>query len=392
MLDLGQDAIALTGQLIRMDTVNPPGNEKVPARFLGRLLTEGGFEVSYHEFEPARTSLVARFGASPTSKPICFTGHLDTVPLGAAPWAFPPHAGQIMDDRLYGRGSSDMKSGVAAFVTSALDYARRAPREANLVLVLTASEETGCQGANHLADTDGTLGQAGAIVVGEPTANYPMIGHKGVLWLQARTRGVTAHGSMPEVGVNAIYVARRVIEKLEQFRFSETPHPLLGSPTLSVGTMRSGSNINSVPDLAELGIDIRTVPGMCHSELCERLVDYLGPDLAELEGVIDMAPLYTSPDVPWIRRVFQIVTPIIGLQPEPRGAGYFTDACALKPAYCDAPTVILGPGEANQAHQTNEFCLASRIVQAVEIYGALMRDWCGAVRQSEVLLSSDQFS
>ena len=390
MSDLGQDAIELTRRLIRMDTVNPPGNEQVPAHFLGHLLQKAGFEVAYHSFEPARTSVVARFGSNETRKPLCFTGHLDTVPLGAAEWDFAPHSGEVIDDRLYGRGSSDMKAGIAAFIVAALDFVRRGQRTANLVLVLTAGEETGCQGANHLAGTEGALGAAGAVIVGEPSANYPLIGHKGVLWLHARMRGVTAHGSTPEFGVNAIYLARRVIEKLEKFSFNVAQHELLGSPTLNVGTMRGGSNINSVPDFAELGIDIRTVPGIENVELRERLVDYLAPDLAELEGVIDMAPLYTSPDVPWIQRVYQIVTPIIGLRPEPRSASYFTDACALKPAYRDAPTVILGPGEPDQAHLTNEFCLVSRIIQAVEIYGALMRDWCAPPQREDELVSMDQ--
>ena len=384
MPDLGLDAIALTRQLIRMDTVNPPGNEHGLAHFLGELLETAGFAVAYHSFKPARTSLVARFPFNHTSNPICFSGHLDTVPLGSAEWDMAPHGAEIIDDRLYGRGSSDMKAGISAFVAAALDHVRRAPRAANLVLVLTASEETGCQGANHLAETEGALGEAGAIVIGEPTANYPMVAHKGVMWLRARTRGVTAHGSMPEFGVNAIYRARRLIEKLEKFRFNGLTHELLGSPTLSIGTMRSGDNINSVPDLAELGIDIRTIPGIDNGELREQLIGHLAPELADLEGIIDIEPLYTSPDLPWVQRVYQIVTPIIGLRPEPRGASYFTDACALKRVYRDAPTLILGPGDPAQAHQSNEFCLVSRIIQAVEIYGALMRDWCCASHDNVV--------
>jgi succinyl-diaminopimelate desuccinylase len=389
MSDSGQDAIALTRQLIRMDTINPPGNEHVPAHFLGELLQKAGFTVAYHSFEPARTSLVARYGSHGAAKPICFSGHLDTVPLGAAAWDFAPHGGEIIDDRLYGRGSSDMKAGIGAFVAAALEHVRRAARTANLVLVLTASEETGCQGANHLANTEGALGDAGAVIIGEPTANYPVIGHKGVLWLRARMRGVNAHGSTPEFGVNAIYRARRVIEKLEKFRFNEAQHEVLGSPTLSVGTMRSGTNINSVPDLAELGIDVRTIPGIDNDELHARLSDYLAPELAELDAIIDIEPIYTAPEVPWIQRVYDIVTPFIAVRPEPRGASYFTDACALKRVY-RAPTVILGPGEPNLAHQTNEFCTLSRIVQAVDIYGALMRDWCDASQRYEALHALDR--
>jgi succinyl-diaminopimelate desuccinylase len=270
-----------------------------------------------------------------------------------------------------------MKAGISAFVVAALAHVRRAPRAANLTLVLTASEETGCQGAHHLART-GALGTAGALVVAEPTANYPMIGHKGVLWLNARTRGVAAHGSTPHIGVNAIYRARRVLEKLECYRFAHPTHAHLGPPTLSVGTMTSGSNINTVPDSAELGIDIRTIPGMNGAALRDQLLDHLAPELTDLEDLVNLEPIWTEPDAPWIQRVFDLLTPLLGGRPQPRGASYFTDACALKTVYVDAPTLILGPGEPHQAHQTNEYCDVSRIAQAVEIYGALLRDWNSA--------------
>jgi hypothetical protein len=100
-------------------------------------------------------------------------------------------------------------------------------------------------------------GQAGALVVAEPTTNRPLCGHKGALWLKATTRGVTAHGSMPDKGVNAIYAAARAVGRLEAFDFNVARHPVMGAPTLNVGTLHGGLNLNSVPDRAEIGIDIR---------------------------------------------------------------------------------------------------------------------------------------
>ena len=142
--------------------------------------------------------------------PIAFTGHTDTVPLGAQPWSVPPHEGLVKEGRLWGRGSSDMKSGVAAFVAAALRHAARLEGTAGVVLYITAGEETGCEGAFALARR-GMQGQAGALVVAEPTSNRPLCGHKGALWLKATTRGVTAHGSMPDQGVNAVYAAARAV-------------------------------------------------------------------------------------------------------------------------------------------------------------------------------------
>jgi succinyl-diaminopimelate desuccinylase len=268
-----------------------------------------------------------------------------------------------------------MKSGVAAFVVAAIRLARALTRSPGVVLVITAGEETFCDGARHLATVAGALGQAGAVVAAEPTANYPFVGHKGALWLRARASGVTAHGSMPERGVNAVYKAARAVLALERFRFDAAPHPVLGAPTLNVGTFRGGLNVNSVPDAAEVEIDIRTVPGQAHAALIERLAAHVGGDVA-LESVADAAGVWTAPDHPWIREVYDVVTPIIGERPVPRAAPYFTDASALTPAYGGAPTVILGPGELALAHQTDEYCLIGRIEQAVEIFTALTRRWC----------------
>jgi succinyl-diaminopimelate desuccinylase len=368
-------AVELTQALIRFNTVNPPGNERPCAEYLGRLLKDAGFTVSYHEFADARTSVVARLGARDGKAPLCFTGHIDTVPLGAAPWSVDPFAGAIKDGRLYGRGSSDMKSGVAAFVVAALSLADELKSGPGVVLVITAGEETGCEGAFHLAGLAGVLGRAGAVVVAEPTSNYPYVGHKGALWLKARTRGVTAHGSMPERGVNAVYKAARAITRLEDFDFNIARHQVLGRPTLNVGTVKGGMNVNSVPDLAEIGIDIRTIPGQNHALLRESLKGYLGTDV-DIEPMVDVEGVWTDPRHEWVREVFAIMTPVLGASPETRAATYFTDAAALTPAYGGPPTLILGPGEPQLAHQTDEYCLVARIEQAVEAYAEIARRWC----------------
>ena len=136
------DAVSLTQTLLRFRTINPPGDERACSRHLGGLLEPAGFEIAYHEFGEGRTSLVARKGGRADVAPLCFTGHIDTVPLGARPWTRDPFAGEVADGRLYGRGSSDMKSGVAAFAVAALRLADRLPGTPGLVLVVTAGEET----------------------------------------------------------------------------------------------------------------------------------------------------------------------------------------------------------------------------------------------------------
>ena len=368
------DAVALTQSLLRFETVNPPGNEDQCARALGTALESAGFKVRYHSFGPGRTNLLADIGGQSDRLPLCFTGHIDVVPLGAARWTKDPFAGETDAGRMYGRGSSDMKAGVAAFVAAAVRMAPHLERSPGLTLVITAGEENGCEGAFHL-HRDGVLGRAGAVVVAEPTANYPFVGHKGAFWLRAVASGVTAHGSMPEKGDNAVYKAARAVSKLESFRFDNPPHALMGQATLNVGTFHGGLNINSVPDRATVGIDIRTVPTVDHRQLLAALKAQVGPDV-ELETIIDLESVYTDPDVPWMQSVFDVMTPILGARPAPRSATYFTDAAALNLAYRNPPTVILGPGEPQMAHQTDEYCVVERIGQSVSAYEEIIRRWC----------------
>src|SRR6185436_3365868 len=139
------DPSALTRELLAFNTVNPPGMERACAQHLGGILEAAGFKVAAHEFAPGRTSLVATIGGNARA-PICFTGHIDVVPLGAAKWTRDPFAGETDGDRLYGRGSTDMKSGIAAFVIAALELARDMAKGPGLVLVITAGEEIGCEG------------------------------------------------------------------------------------------------------------------------------------------------------------------------------------------------------------------------------------------------------
>jgi succinyl-diaminopimelate desuccinylase len=374
------DAVALTQALVRMNTINPPGHEDQCTAHLAGLLEDAGFDCATYEFAPRRASLIARIGDGSGKPPLCFTGHVDVVPLGAATWSRDPFAAEIADGRLYGRGASDMKSGVGAFVAAAIALAPRLAAGPGLVLVITAGEETGCEGAFHLAElhkVERILGSAGAMVVAEPTANYPLVGHKGAFWLKAKTRGVTAHGSMPERGDNAIYKAARAVSALERFDFGVAPDALMGPATLNVGTIHGGLNVNSVPDAAEIGIDIRTIPGQRHPELFGCLCRHLGPDV-ELATVLDVESVCTDPADPWVQRVFAVMAPLLGEDVVPRAITYFTDAAALTQAFASPPTVILGPGEPQLAHQTDEYCFVDRIEQAAVAYRALIRDWCGA--------------
>jgi succinyl-diaminopimelate desuccinylase len=193
-----------------------------------------------------------------------------------------------------------------------------------------------------------------------------------VQFVRARTEGVAAHGSAPHLGRNAIYPLARAVAALAELRFDVPPHSVLGDPTINVGTIAGGTGINLVPDRAEAQIDVRTVPGLTGEKALAALHETVGPDVA-LEPWIDLAPVVSDPDDPWVREVVKLA----GGPSEPRGLTYFTDAAALVPAYGNPPTVIWGPGEAEQAHQTDEWADAARIDAAADAFTEVARRWCG---------------
>jgi succinyl-diaminopimelate desuccinylase len=366
------EGVALTRDLIAFRTVDPPGEERACAAFLADRLAAAGFFCTLQPLGEGRANLIARIGRG-GAPPLVFTGHLDTVPLGAAPWSVDPFAGEIRDGRLYGRGSSDMKSGVAAFAAAAISRAADLAAGPEVVLAITAGEETGCDGARAIA-ASGALGKAALLLVGEPTANAPRIGHKGALWLKATMTGVTAHGSMPECGDNAVYKAARAIVRLSEFDFNVARHPGLGAPTLNVGTVTGGMNINSVPDRAEVGIDVRTIPGMDHAQLRDGLSGLIGEN-ATIETRFDLPGVWTDPAAPRAARAIAAALSVTGEAFAPGGPAYFTDASVLTPALGHPPTLILGPGRPEMAHQTDEYAEVARIDQAVEIYRRILDDW-----------------
>lgn len=368
------DPVELTRKLVARQSVNPPGHEADCAALVGGLLEQAGFETHYYNFAPGRTSVVARLSRDDTSvRPLCMTGHLDTVPIGKATWSVDPFGAEIHEGRLYGRGSSDMKSGVAAMVAAAVAERTALRNGPGLLLVLTAGEETGCEGARHLSGLQGVLGRAGAMVVGEPTGNTLRTGHRGALWLKAVCHGRTAHGAMPHLGDNAIHKGAALITRLQDFGFNRAPHAQLGGASLNIGQVHGGQNINSVPDYVSISLDIRSTPDMPHKTICHELEHYLSPELAGLETVLDLPGIWTMPDEPWIQR-WQ------GCKAEGSGADtasvpFFTDASILKPALGNIPTLILGPGETHMAHQVDEYCHVENIIQAVCLYRAIITDW-----------------
>ncbi|MCB5905944.1 M20 family metallopeptidase [Streptomyces pinistramenti] len=368
------DAVTLAQQLVRMDTRG--GAEKPAAAFLATLLEDAGFAVRVDEPEAGRANLVAVRGSG---TPITLTGHLDTVPADASGWSFDPLSGEIHGGRLRGRGSSDMKAGVAGIVCAATRHAAHSPGTA-VQLVFTFGEETGCEGAAAL---DG-LAPSPALLVAEPTANRVVLGHKGALWLRLTAHGRSAHGSRPELGDNALVKLAAAAQRIHEH--GDWPHSAThGAATVNVGTFHAGIQPNLVPDRAELTLDVRTVPGFSSADAVAEIRRVVRQCAAEegaaevtVERILDLPSVATDPGDALARELTGVLVP--GAAPaaggqEPCCATYFTDASVLAGKLGGPAVLLYGPGEPEQAHVTDESCSVAAVHASAEALERLLARW-----------------
>lgn len=362
----------LAKRLIQMDTCNPPGNERRSAQLLADVLRAAGFEIRFHHLDEARASIVAFKPGTLGGPALAFTGHLDTVPIGDEPWSVPPFGAEEKDGRLYGRGASDMKAAVAAFVVAAINSVEVSEPHRDILIVITAGEERGCEGVRAMLDTGFTIPPVGGWVVTEPTANKVALGHKGALFAYMQFAGKSAHSSRPELGDNAIYKACRAALNLEILGFDDR-HAHLGAATVNVGLIEGGHAANAVPSSARLHVDVRTLPGMVHGAVLEKLVLTCGGD-AVPDVIYDLPPVWTPESHEFVALCRQACEQE-GVDPgASHGATFFTDA-ALLTRISPAPVVILGPGQPEQAHVKDEWCGVSDIIDSVRIYSRLIRTY-----------------
>ncbi len=377
------EVVRLTQELVRLDTTNPPGNETPVIDLLARRLRGWGLEtrtLPYHD-GPNRSQVVARLRGAGGAPGLLFSGHVDVVPPGSVPWTVPPFGGEIRDGRLYGRGSCDMKGGVAALVEAAGELARSGERlRGDLILAITADEERNCLGVDELV-REPLFEGLGSVLIAEPTSLELYVAEKGAFWLEVRFLGKTAHGSMPHLGANAVSAMAEFLHRWEESYPSQAPdHPILGTPTLNVGLVQGGVKVNVVPDQCTAQLDMRTVPPMEHAAL-RRQAEVLLADVcrrrggvrAELTVLSDRPPVSCPEDSALARSLAGAVREIAGVDPRPRGVPYCTEACVWVP-HLGIPAVICGPGSAGMAHQPDEFTPVAELEHAVRIYTRVARE------------------
>lgn len=366
-------AVSLAQQLVRLNTVNPPGNEAEAVRIIAPLLQDAGFQVTEYPYGINRSSLVAHKGR--TDQPaVILSGHLDTVPFGAQPWKTSPLEAPIVGYKLFGRGAADMKGGVAVLVAAAVEFAAKI-EDKPVTLVLSADEEVGCGGAAWLIDKR-VLPKARCILVAEPTGNTPRLGHKGVLWLKSLFHGKTAHAAFPELGINALLRAAQAVVALNGDLIGGKAHEVMGEATLVTSRFLSGNNYNSIPDLAEVGIDIRSTINWTHAEILHKIKTILAPLEPEFEVIFDLPPLWTPPETADIPDIFAACDTVRKQIHPPAIVTFYTDGGVLGPGLDNAPVVILGPGDPGMAHKVDEYITLDQLHQGVALYLEILGRLC----------------
>jgi acetylornithine deacetylase/succinyl-diaminopimelate desuccinylase family protein len=373
-----EEIVALTRGLVNYDTSNPPGNEEAAAHFLGDYLARAGIAVEYLQVEPDRAILLARLPGRESTGHVVLSGHLDVVPAQEPGWTYDPFTATLVGDRLIGRGTADMKGGLAAMAVAMLTLRRSGFRpRADLVLVASIGEERGMAGARHMA-ASGVLRDCAFLVVGEPTGLEVCPTQRGVLVFRLTVHGRTAHSSMPELGVSAVSYLARAITALETHQFTYLENDFLGAPSVNVGVIEGGLAPNIVPDRCTAITFIRLVdgqtPGQVETEV-RSVLDGVARDTGlsvqlDLEILAGGPALVTPLDDPLVEAAIAAVQESIGTACRVRGFTGATEAGILCRTY-GMPMVIVGPGKLEQAHAVDEYIDIPDLSRAAHVYALI---------------------
>ena len=366
------DPVALTAELVRIPSCDPPGGELEVAQAVTKALSDIGLEAKLDEFQSGRANVMARVKGRGKKPTLVFSAHLDTVPTGDLPWAFDPLIGDVSGDRLRGRGASDMKSAVAAFVAAADRLNRRdVPLAGDVVLAFTAGESANCLGARHLV-AQGFQDEIGAFLCGEPSTLDLVVVEKAILWIEIEARGEMGHVS-GTAGVNAIELMATTLTKLKDLRLELPEHPLLTPPSLNVGRIAGGTAVNVTPDRCNAEVDIRFGPKIDPETVLEQVAAIL-PAGVSLR-LIDFKPaIEQNPDSPFVACCSTAVASVIGRAPEVRGVSYYSDGAILLHGL-NVPFCIVGPGQLGMSGQADETASVAAILAATDIYVRIAEDW-----------------
>ncbi len=364
--------IEILSELVKINSINPewggPGEKEI-AGWVRRFFEDRNIEIEEYEVLPGRPNILAKVPGQNPGKRIVFEAHMDTV-LDAG-MTIPPFDPKIRDGKLYGRGSVDVKAGLAAMM-QALTQIENPPCEVWVAAVI--DEEHKYRGVLGLLDT---LPSAEAAVVAEPTGNRIVRANKGVLRFKIQTHGKASHSAKPELGKNAISEMAKVITRFESHnqQLTQITHPLVGSPTCSIGMIEGGTQVNIVPDQCHILLDRRMIPGEKSQAILEEYQSLLSDLDCTIEDPYLSDEAMETPESAKVVQTSQSILQTMGGNWESMGVPFGCDATKLSRA--GIPSIIFGPGSIDQAHAEVEFVEIEQVEFAAEFYRRFMEEFEG---------------
>jgi acetylornithine deacetylase/succinyl-diaminopimelate desuccinylase-like protein len=382
------DAVTrLLADLVSIPSVNPMGRplegdsylEGRMSDYLSGWFHDLGVQVERRTIAPGRDNVLARYEAPDSRRTLLFDAHQDTVPVEGM--IINPFRPDVEGGRLYGRGSCDIKGGMAAMLLAFARLVKERPKgSASVLMACTVDEEFTHVGSSDLARYP--HGAALAIVA-EPTRLDLIDRHKGAVRWKIVAKGVACHSSTPDRGRNAIYRMAEVVSLLARYADElarSTPDPVLGPPTLSIGRIEGGQSVNIVPDRCEVEIDRRVIPGEVLAECPARVTAYLSERLGDISDLEFEPPWVKMPSLSaseegsgrWLEPVRSAIETATGRRPEVGGVPFGTDAGPL--GQSGLPALVFGPGDIAQAHTEDEWVELDQVRAAVDAYYQIALD------------------
>lgn len=390
MKDLNSsEAVRLTQELIRIPSHKYVENrESDVAEFIYGYCLKNGLEVEFQEVEGMRRNVIARLKGNGTGKSLIFNGHIDTVP--PYEMTVDPFDAEIVDGWVLGRGTNDMKGAVACMITAMLNIKKKGRiLGGDIILTAAVGEEEKSDGTEYVVKSGI---RADGAIVGEPSNYGYALGHRGLEWLEIRIEGKIAHGGIPELGINAISKAAKLIRKIEEElmpRLKERQNEWMGPSVMNFGLIKGGTQPSSVADSCIIQIDRRYLPGENVEGVIKEyqdIIDDIRKDDPEFKAEIirmesnlmeefDHAPLIAEPDSEIAKTVYGILKDFVGKEPNIEKRRGWTDAGVLS-TYGKIPTVVTGPGDLKYSHAKDEKIPVVDLVNYVEIYTRIAEEFC----------------
>lgn len=383
------EAVKLTQELVRIPSHKYMENrESDVAEFIYNYCKDNGLEVEYQEVEGLRRNVIARLRGKGTGKTLIFNGHIDTVP----PYEmdFDPFSADIVDGYIQGRGTNDMKGAVACMITAMLNIKHEGKLlGGDIILTAAVGEEEKSDGTEYIVKSGI---KADGAIVGEPSNYGYALGHRGLEWIEIKIEGKIAHGGIPELGINAISKAAKLIRKIEDELMPELrlrQNEWMGPSVMNFGFIKGGTQPSSVADSCIIQIDRRYLPEENVESVIKEyqdIIDDISKEDSEFKAEIirmnsnlmdefDHAPLIAQPDSDIAQTVYSVLKDFNKKEPKIEKRRGWTDAGVLS-TYGKIPTVVTGPGDLKYSHAKDEKIPVIDLVNYVEIYTQIAKVFC----------------